>query len=148
MAVRIRGVRGEDLTSLLAIWRAAVEASHGFLTSEDIDWYEKLVADYLPQMGDLSVAVDADDAPLGFIAQNGGEIHMLFVSPGAQGRGVGSALLERVAQDQPELRLDVNEQNPAAVAFYTAKGFTQVGRSEVDGQGRPFPLLHLARDAS
>ena len=60
----------------------------------------------------------------------------------------GAALLEHVAQDQPELRLDVNEQNPAAVAFYTAKGFTQVGRSEVDGQGRPFPLLHLARNAS
>ena len=118
MAVRVRGVRDEHLTSLLSIWRAAVEASHGFLTSEDVDWYEKLVAGYLPQMGDLRLAVDADDAPLGFIAQ-----------------------------DQPELRLDVNEQNPAALAFYTAKGFTQVGRSEVDGQGRPFPLLHLARDA-
>jgi putative acetyltransferase len=145
MAVRVRGARDEDLTSLLPIWRAAVEASHGFLTSEDVDWYEKLVAGYLPQMGDLRVAVDADDAPLGFIAQDAGEIHMLFVSPDFQGRGVGSALLEDVAQDQPELRLDVNEQNPAALAFYTAKGFEQVGRSEVDGQGRPFPLLHLAR---
>ena len=148
MAVRVRGVRDEDLTSLLSIWRAAVEASHGFLTSEDVDWYEKLVAGYLPQMGDLRVAVDADDAPLGFIAQDAGEIHMLFVSPDAQGRGAGSALLEHVAQDQPELRLDVNEQNPAAVAFYTAKGFRQVGRSELDGQGRPFPLLRLVRDAS
>src|SRR6478609_5419122 len=148
MAVRIRGVRDEDLTSLLSIWRAAVEASHGFLTSEDVDRYEKLVAGYLSQMGDLRVAVDADDAALGFIAQHAGEIHMLFVSPDAQGRGVGTALLEHVAQDQPELRLDVNEQNPAAVAFYNANGFTQVGRSEVDGQGRPFPLLHLARNAS
>ena len=60
MAVRVRGVRDEDLTSLLPIWRAAVEASHGFLTSEDVDWYEKLVAGYLPQMGDLRVAVDAE----------------------------------------------------------------------------------------
>ena len=70
MAVRIRGARDEDLTSLLLIWRAAVEASHEFLTSEDIDWYEKLVAGYLPQMGDLRVAVDADDAPLGARAGN------------------------------------------------------------------------------
>ena len=57
MAVRIRGVRDEDLTSLLSIWRAAVEASQGFLTSEGVDWYEKLVAGYLPQMGDLRVPV-------------------------------------------------------------------------------------------
>ena len=147
MAVRIRDVRDEDLTSLLRIWRAAVEASHGFLTSEDVDRYEIVVAAYLPQMGDLRVAVDADDAPLGFIAQDAGEIHMLFISPDAQGRGVGSALLEHVAQDHLELRLDVNEQNPSALAFYIAKGFKQVGRSEVDGQGRPFPLLQLARDA-
>jgi putative acetyltransferase len=66
---------------------------------------------------------------------------MLFVSPQTQGRGVGTALLEHVAQDHLELRLDVNEQNPTALGFYTAKGFRQVGRSEVDGQGRPFPLL-------
>ena len=147
MAVQIRGVQDEDLTSLLTIWRAAVQASHGFLTPEDVDWYEQLVAGYLPRMADLRVAVDADDTPLGFIAHDAGKIHMLFVSPDAQGRGVGTALLEHVARDQPELRLDVNEQNPAALAFYTAKGFTQVGRSEVDGQGRRFPLLHLARDA-
>lgn len=84
MEVGIRGVRDEDLTLLLPIWRAAVEASHGFLTSEDVDWYEKLVAGYLPHRGDLRVAVDADDAPLGFIAQDAGEVHMLFVSPGAR----------------------------------------------------------------
>lgn len=99
-------------------------------------------------MQDLRVAVDADDMPLGFITHEAGEIHMLFVSPDAQGQGVGTALLEHVAQDQPELRLDVNEQNPSALAFYTGKGFRQVGRSELDGQGRPFPLLHLTRDAS
>ena len=134
------------MTSLLPIWRAAVEASHGFLTSEDVDWYEKL--SFLPRMRDLRVAVDENDVALGVIAQDAGEIQMLFVSPEAQGRGVGSALLEHVAQGQPELRLDVNEQNPSALAFYTAKGFTQVGRSEVDGQGRPFPILHLARNAN
>ena len=133
------------MTSLLPIWRAAVEASHGFLTSEDVDWYEKLVASFLPRMRDLRVAVDENDVALGVIAQDAGEIQMLFVSPEAQGRGVGSALLEHVAQGQPELRLDVNEQNPSALAFYTAKGFTQVGRSEVDGQGRPFPIAPSAQ---
>ena len=71
---------------------------------------------------------------------------MLFVDPAAQRRGVGTALLEDVASQLGELRLDVNEQNPSARAFYEAKGFREVGRSDVDGQGRPFPLLHLRRD--
>jgi putative acetyltransferase len=37
----------------------------------------------------------------------------------------------------------VNEQNPQGVAFYRHMGFGQVGRSELDGQGNPFPLLHM-----
>ena len=39
--------------------------------------------------------------------------------------------------------LDVNEQNPQALAFYQRMGFQVVGRSAVDGQGNPFPLLHM-----
>lgn len=39
--------------------------------------------------------------------------------------------------------VDVNEQNPQGVAFYQHMGFVQVGRSERDGQGNAFPLLHM-----
>jgi putative acetyltransferase len=45
----------------------------------------------------------------------------------------------------PALILDVNEQNPPAAGFYARQGFVVVGRSETDGEGRPFPLLHLNR---
>ncbi|WP_311769057.1 GNAT family protein [Novispirillum itersonii] len=37
----------------------------------------------------------------------------------------------------------MNEDNPQAVAFYRHMGFTVTGRSEVDGSGKPFPLLHM-----
>ena len=145
MTSRIRAMRSDDHGQLLTIWRAAVEASHGFLTPEDIDEYEKLVSIYLPQLRDVRVAVTGGDEPVGFIAQDAGEIHMLFVAPSAQGGGVGSALLEDVAEGYAAVQLDVNEQNPRARAFYEAKGFEQVGRSELDTEGRPFPLLHLRR---
>lgn len=46
------------------------------------------------------------------------------------------------------LSVDVNEQNEAALRFYEALGFAVVGRSPTDGAGRPFPLLHLKREAS
>lgn len=48
-------------------------------------------------------------------------------------RGVGRALLEGAAQaarraDHPGLRAEVELRNAAAMAFYTATGFTEIGR--------------------
>ena len=39
--------------------------------------------------------------------------------------------------------VNVNEQNPAALGFYRHMGFVVTGRSAIDGQDRPFSLLHL-----
>ncbi len=39
--------------------------------------------------------------------------------------------------------LDVNEQNPKALGFYLHEGFEVIGRSETDGLGQPYPLLHM-----
>lgn len=146
MTIRIRPGHPGDHDRLLQVWRASVEASHTFLTSSDVDWYETIVAGHLPKMSDVRVAVDQVDEAVGFLAQDAGEIHMLFVDPSAHRQGVGTALVEDAASGLGALHVDVNEQNPTARAFYAARGFTTVGRSENDGQGRPFPLLHLRRE--
>lgn len=70
-------------------------------------------------------------------------VEMLFVDPAFQRRGVGRALLDFARQRWPRLFLDVNEQNNAAARFYFKYGFVIIGRSELDGQGKPYPLLHL-----
>ena len=147
MYLQIRPARNDEFGRLLEIWRAAVEASHDFLTPSEIDWYEHIVARYLPQMRDLRVAVNTTRDVVGFVAQDDGKVHMLFVDPHAQGRGVGTALLEDVATQFAELHLDVNEQNPSARAFYKARGFEELSRTELDGEGRPFPLMHLRRSS-
>ena len=151
MAPTIRSAAPSDHPRLLELWRASVEATHHFLAPADIDWYEEVVAGYLPQLGDLRVAVldngEAEGVVAGFIAQDDGEIHMLFVDPALHGQGIGTLLLEDVGADGGELRVDVNEQNPVARRFYLGRGFVEVGRSELDGEGRPFPLLHLQRVA-
>ncbi len=77
----------------------------------------------------------------------GHRVEMLFVDPALHGRGIGRALLDAVGRGLPVVELDVNEQNPGALAFYRALGFEVTGRSETDDQGRPFPLLHLRREA-
>ena len=44
-------------------------------------------------------------------------------------------------------KLTVNEQNPAAVAFYETRGFHTVERLETDDQGEPYPLLRMELQA-
>ncbi|HEY4145068.1 GNAT family N-acetyltransferase, partial [Pinirhizobacter sp.] len=82
---------------------------------------------------------------LGFVSLNGRKVEALFVDPSHMGKGAGRHLLQhaRALKGSP-LILDVNEQNPTALAFYQKQGFSVTGRSPVDGMGLAFPLLHLA----
>ncbi|CNC57983.1 acetyltransferase [Yersinia enterocolitica] len=68
---------------------------------------------------------------------------MLFVDAEQRGKGIGKVLLRHAIDEQGADELDVNEQNTQAIKFYKKNGFVTVGRSELDGQGRPYPLLHL-----
>lgn len=140
--ITIRAAETADFPALLSIWRRAVESTHEFLSAADIDDIELDVARYLPQMSDLRVASDGSD-PLGFMAIEGDTVEMLFVDSSAQGRGIGSALLSSVSGDRDCLKVDVNESNPSGRRFYASRGFLEAGRSETDGEGRLFPVLHL-----
>jgi putative acetyltransferase len=145
-AFRIRASRAEDVPKLLEIWRRSVDATHDFLSGEDRKTIDRIVAeDYLPS-AELMVAVDASDAPVAFLGGSGREIESLFVDPAVHGRGVGRLLIRHFAAlGDGELRVEVNEQNARARAFYERLGFRIEGRSPNDGDGRPYPLLHLVR---
>lgn len=139
----IRNALGpEEYPRLVQVWRSAVDATHQFLADEHRDEIEsRLASDYLPQV-DLLVA-DLGGVPVGFAGVSGESLEMLFVDAGQRGRGIGTALLSFVVE-RGVTTVDVNEQNAQAVEFYRRRGFTVVGRSELDDQGRPYPILHLA----
>ncbi|GAB6126662.1 GNAT family N-acetyltransferase [Humidesulfovibrio idahonensis] len=80
---------------------------------------------------------------LAFMGVAGQRLEMLFVRPGNFRQGLGGRLVRHAVRALGVREVDVNEQNPGALAFYQRLGFQIVGRSAVDGQGRPFPLLHL-----
>ncbi|MFB7888219.1 acetyltransferase [Cellulosimicrobium cellulans] len=142
----LRPARPDDTGALVDVWRRAVEATHDFLTPDDIAELEVGVRDEYLAAVDVTVA-ERDGRVAGFVGTVGHRVEMLFVDPDLHGQGVGRALLAHVGRGHPVLELDVNEQNPAALGFYRAQGFEVTGRSATDDQGRPFPLLHLRRES-
>ena len=127
----------------VAIWRRAVDATHHFLSPADRLAIDELVCGFLPQVP-LWLAVDAQDRPLAFMFIADGHLEALFVEPDCHGQGLGAALVCHALSLHPALTADVNEQNSQALGFYEHLGFRRTGRSALDGQGRPYPLVHLA----
>lgn len=139
----LREGRIDDFPALVHVWRSAVDATHHFLPDADRDSIEGLLAsEYLPAVR-LTVA-ELSGEPVAFAGTSEGKLEMLFVQDALRGQGIGSLLIEHVLHEQEVTEVDVNEQNPAAVAFYSSKGFVTVGRSAVDEAGRPYPLLHMS----
>lgn len=137
-----RPAREDEYPALVQIWRRAVEATHTFLTKGDIDELEPQVRDLVLPNLDVSVAT-LDGDLVGWMGVQDSHVEALFVDPWAHRRGVGKALLVSGTASFPVVTVDVNEQNPEALAFYEAQGFARTGRSELDADGRPFPLIHL-----
>lgn len=139
----IRQATNADHPLLLDLWLRSVRATHHFLQPSDIDALRPQLRDiYLPAV-ELWVAVDDQDLPTGFIGLNENHVEMLFIEPDLRGQGIGRALLDHARHSRSGLSVDVNEQNPEAAGFYLHYGFVQTGRSPLDGEGRPFPLLHM-----
>ncbi|WP_303635894.1 MULTISPECIES: acetyltransferase [Stenotrophomonas] len=138
----LRPSRASDGDCLVDLWRRAVDATHHFLSAEDRQAIDAEVAGFLPQAA-LTVAVDADDRPLGFMLVEGTHMEALFIDPEVRGTGIGRQLLQHALATHPQLSTDVNAQNTQAVGFYQRMGFMETGRSAVDAQGRPYPLIHL-----
>lgn len=145
MIEKVRPAEDDELLSqLVALWRASVEATHDFLTPKDIEHIAKYVPQAITSVPVFAIYRDEESIPLGFIGIEGETIEMLFIDPGARGKGIGSKLLHYGVEEHGATKLDVNEQNDQAVGFYFHLGFEVIGRSETDSMGEPFPILHLS----
>ncbi len=136
--------RREYADELMAIWEASVRATHHFLKESDIRRLRPRVREAL-QMTSRLFAVNCDDKIAGFMGVSGDSLDMLFLLPGMRGRKLGRRLLDFAVNELKVRFVDVNEENPAALGFYLHCNFAVYARSERDGQGRPFPILHLTR---
>jgi putative acetyltransferase len=138
----IRRGTAADVPRALAIWRDAVDATHGFLTPEHRTEIDSLVAGWLPTV-ELWLADDDGGQAVGFLVMDGNLIDALFVDPAVHGRGFGTKLLDHALALAPDAVVDASEQASNALAFYESRGFVRTGRSATDPHGRPYPLVHL-----
>ncbi|WP_433938892.1 GNAT family N-acetyltransferase [Paenibacillus lautus] len=129
---------------LVELWLRAVSQTHDFLTDEDIRFYYGMMQSGALRSVEIWICLNTEQEAVGFIGLDGSKIEMLFVDPLHHGQGAGTKLIRHAERLKgPGLQVDVNEQNPKAHAFYKKYGFVQIGRSELDGSGKPFPLLHM-----
>lgn len=137
-------VEKEDYVDVVSVWEASVRVSHDFLSEADIEFFKPLILnDFLPAVR-LICMKDHTQSVIGFVGVADGNIEMLFVHPAFHGRSVGKQLLLYAVGEMGATKVDVNEQNLRALQFYTYMGFKVDSRSEFDGMGKRFPLLHMS----
>lgn len=143
-----RGRTGEVIVRLTDVWERSVRATHLFLSDLEIAEIKPCVSAALQEVPHLIVAEDEGGLPVGFMGVEGGRLEMLFVSPEHRGEGIGKNLVRYGIEAFSIGEVTVNEQNPQAVGFYERMGFAVYKRTDLDEQGRPYPLLYMKRRTS
>lgn len=139
----IRPATTIDYPAIMAIWESAVTATHDFLDPADFNLFKTLIPEsFLPQLR-VFIVEEADGNMPAFFGVSEDNLEMLFVQDSARGIGLGKKAIAYVLEQLKIYKVDVNEQNQQAVGFYLKMGYQQVGRSERDGMGKDYPLLHL-----
>ncbi len=127
--MHIRPLLHAETDLAAALHRAARRAAMPWLPDlhspeEDRAFFHDHVFAQGPVLGAFS------DSCLGFIACSPGWLDHLYIAPEAQGRGIGTALLDAARQQETQLDLWCFRRNTPALAFYAARGFRQIDATD------------------
>ena len=137
----IRKIEVADYPRLIAIWESAVLNTHDFLREEDFLYYKKQLPVYFQYV--TLLGFEQEGVLVGFMGIAEETLEMLFVDNDCRGTGVGKKLITYAITNLQVTKVDVNEQNAQAVGFYKYVGFNILKRSELDGEGKDYPILHM-----
>ena len=135
-----------DYEAIAELWGASVRATHHFLKPEEIGFYKPYLLKYALPACRLYGIKTNEGKLCAFIGLSDDKIEMLFVNPKFFKNGCGRRLVDFAEREKNIKKVDVNEENPQALAFYLHMGLNIAGRSELDGNGKPHPLLFLQKD--
>lgn len=141
--IQMRQATSHDYDGILKLWEQSVLATHDFLKQEDLQAIKKEIPSYFPHLNVQLWYIDT--AFIGFSAIQHQHVEMLFLNPLEIGKGYGKQIIQQLIQNFDVQSVDVNKDNEYAKIFYVKNGFSIIGESPIDGQGRPYPILHLQR---
>jgi ribosomal protein S18 acetylase RimI-like enzyme len=139
-----------DLRALVTLQRAAYRIEAQLIGVPTLPaLHERPSA--LRASGELALGAEAGGRLVGAITwKRSGDtvdIHRLVVDPATFRQGIASALLARLAEEEPDARrtiVDAATRNHPAVALYQARGFRRVSERTVAGGVR---IIRLERPA-
>lgn len=137
----IREITTSDYPRLMEIWESAVVHTHDFLKEEDFTYYKQAIPGYFEHV--ILFGIEENNQLAGFIGVSEGNLEMLFIHNDFRGKGLGKKLIIYGVEYLGITQVDVNEQNIQAVGFYKHMKFKVLKRSELDGQGKTYPILHM-----
>ena len=125
----------------MEIWDDSVLNTHDFLKMEDFLFYKKMLLTYFQHVN--LFGYERNGVLIGFMGVAEDNLEMLFVENKHRGTGVGKKLVSYAIENFHINKVDVNEQNSQAVGFYKHLGFKMYRKSELDAEGKEYPILHM-----
>ena len=141
--IKIHQVSKSDYPELIKVWEESVRVTHHFLKQKDIAYFKSLILETYFDAVQLRCTKTENNKITGFIGCVDKGIEMLFLAPQYRGQGIGKVLVEFAIAQFDIDKVDVNQDNRQALGFYNKIGFKVVKRSEKDGFGKPYPILHM-----
>jgi ribosomal protein S18 acetylase RimI-like enzyme len=125
----VRPMAVHETDDVIRVWHETCAATYVFLPGErerTLEDRARYFRDRILPAAELWVAV-REGRIVGFSALRAGYLDRLYVLPGEQRVGVGSALLAQARRSCPQgLRLHTHQANHGARAFYERAGFRVV----------------------
>ncbi len=131
------------ILQLSEVWEKSVKATHLFLSDDEINEIKNYVPQAISEVSSLIVVTNDIELPIGFMGIDNHKLEMLFIAPEYIGKEIGKALIEYGFEHFDVNEVCVNEQNPSALGFYQHMGFHAYKRSDLDEQGRTYPILYM-----
>ena len=131
----IRKIKVTDYPRLMEIWESAVLSTHDFLKEEDFLYYKERLPVYFQYVN--LFGFEQEGILIGFMGIAEGNLEMLFIDNKYRGAGIGKKLIT-YAIDNLQVTKVVQ-----AVGFYKYMGFNIYKRSNLDGEGKEYPILHM-----
>ncbi len=121
----IRAFESSDMNDVLKIWLEASIDAHSFVGRE---FWESRVDDmremYIPASD--TYVFSENGTVKGFFSLHADSLAAMFVSPDAQGKGIGKQLMNRAKSLRRKLNLTVYRENEKSIQFYRKCGFKPV----------------------